>query len=371
MAKTMTAAQPSMLKSAVSLWMKVTDPESAAMAGGPVVPLSLFAATRLCALGVAWLGMNLAGSSVQLDLVGALCRGECLAAATALTPHESVALWGLAELASVGGIPAPALLLGVGNAAALAAMWLLYRVFVRLSDERAAGWSLALFSLFPFAYLQLTGHRDALSLLATVGAAHLALDGHYKRAGLVGALGVLADPFVALVSLLIGALHLRDHGVRRAAARSGMFGAALPLLAAAGLAAWLGYQFGAPEAILASDATTRPVGMQLLAALGASDATSGVWAVALCAAVATIGAVCLVLRRPWAPMLIFALAWVFLSWTFARGGLASHAALCWPAFLPLGAWLSRRPSLQLPAIAVSATFFGAFVLLYVRGNGLG
>lgn len=370
MAKTMTAAQPSMLKSAVSLWMKVTDPESAAMAGGPVVPLSLFAATRLCAVGIAWLGMNLAGTPLQLDLVGALCRGECLAAATPLSAHESVALWGLAQLAATAGIPAPALLLGVGNLAGLAALWLLYRVFARLSDERSAGWALALFALFPFAYLQLTGHRDALSLLATVGAAHLALDGHYKRAGLVGAVGVLADPFVALVSLLIGALHLRDHGVRRAAASSGIVGAALPLLALAALAAWLGLRFGTPAAVLASDGSQQPVGMQLLASLGVG-APSGMWAAALGAAVATLGAVCLVLRRPWAPLLIFALAWVFLSWTFARGGLASHAALCWPAFLPLGAWLSRRPSLQLPAIAVSATFFGAFALLYVRGSALG
>ncbi|MBW3654114.1 MAG: hypothetical protein KY433_11135 [Actinobacteria bacterium] len=37
--------------------------------------------------------------------------------------------------------------------------------------------------------------------------------------------------------------------------------------------------------------------------------------------------------RPWAPLLAFALPWVFLMWTFLRGGLASHAALCWPALI--------------------------------------
>lgn len=366
MAKTMTAAQPSMLKSAVTLWMKVTDPEAAAMAGGPAVPIALFGMTRICALAVAYVAVTWAGAGASTDLVGALCRAECLAASTPPSAYESIALWGIARASVLAGVPPQAALLVVGNLAALAGMFVLYRLFQRLADDRAALWSTALMALFPFAFLQITGHRDGLSLLASALAAYLAFDGRYVRAGLVAAVGVLVDPFVAISAFLIGALHLRDRGVKKAFG-AGAVGALLPVIAVAALGAYSGIRFGQPLAFLAADAAARPVGMELLASLGDPTASRGLWGIAAAALLVTIGAVCLVLRRPWAPLLAFALPWVFLMWTFARGGLASHAALCWPAFLPLGAWLSRRPSLQVPVVAGSAILFGCFLLLYTRG----
>ncbi|MDQ3262302.1 MAG: glycosyltransferase family 39 protein [Myxococcota bacterium] len=370
MAKTMTAAQPSMLKSAVTLWMKVTDPEAAAMTGGPAVPITLFAATRLCALAVAYVAVNWATTGPTFDLVGALCQGECLVAVTPPSAHESLALWGLAQASLLAEIPPAATLLVVGNLAAFAALWILYKVFQRLADERAAQWSIALLALFPFAYLQMTGHRDGLSLLFSALTAWFALDGRYLRAGLVAAVGVLVDPFVALGALLIGALHLRDQGVKRALG-SGLMGALLPVLSLGGLALYSGLKFSDPLAFLAAGPNARPVGMELLASLSDPSPARGLWGIAAAAGLVTIGAVCLVLKRPWAPLLAFALPWVFLMWTFARGGLASHAALCWPAFLPLGAWLSRRPSLQVPVVAGSAILLGCFLLLYTRGIAIG
>jgi len=325
--------------------------------------------TRLCALGVAYEAVSWTTGGITTDLVGALCRGECLSAITPPSAYESLALYGLARGAVLAGVPAPAVLLVVGNLAAFAALWILYKVFQRLADERAAQWSIALLALFPFAYLQVTGHRDGLSLLASAITAWLALDGRYLRAGLVAAVGVLVDPFVALGGLLIGALHLRDQGLKRALG-TGAVGALLPALALAGLALYLGLAFNQPLAFLAVDANARPVGMELLATLSDPTPARGLWGTVAAAVVVTIGVVSLVLRRPWAPLLAFALPWVFLMWTFSRGGLASHAALCWPAFLPLGAWLSRRPSLQVPVVAGSAIFLGCLLLLYARGIGL-
>ena len=42
----------------------------------------------------------------------------------------------------------------------------------------------------------------------------------------------------------------------------------------------------------------------------------------------------------------------------------------WPAFLPLGLWLSRRPSLQTPIIVVLAIFQGLFLHLFAHAYEL-
>jgi hypothetical protein len=47
-------------------------------------------------------------------------------------------------------------------------------------------------------------------------------------------------------------------------------------------------------------------------------------------------------------------------------GLGRYSASCWPAFLPLGAWLSKRANFQGPIVAILAVFQGLFFYLFVH-----
>src|SRR4051794_1986220 len=47
-------------------------------------------------------------------------------------------------------------------------------------------------------------------------------------------------------------------------------------------------------------------------------------------------------------------------------GLGRYSASCWPAFLPLGVLVSRKPWLQAPLVGVFALFQGIFAYLFIH-----
>ena len=55
-----------------------------------------------------------------------------------------------------------------------------------------------------------------------------------------------------------------------------------------------------------------------------------------------------------------------ILWGVGVWGLGRYSASCWPAFLPLGAWLSKRANFQGPIIALLAVFQGLFFYLFAH-----
>ena len=53
-------------------------------------------------------------------------------------------------------------------------------------------------------------------------------------------------------------------------------------------------------------------------------------------------------------------------WLIGMWGIGRYAASCWPAFLPLGAWLKHHPFWQGPAIGVLALFQGLYFYLFTQ-----
>jgi 4-amino-4-deoxy-L-arabinose transferase-like glycosyltransferase len=375
-----TDTQPSMLKSAVTLWMKVTDPESVAISGWPAVPLTVFAITRLATLGVTqmaagWEGRSLLGGSSLFD---ALCRSDCTAVTriaqegySAATASQLPLFPALVAFGHFLGLP-PAFSAWFFSAlAGVGALLVLYRVFQRLEGDAAALWSVALVALFPLAVFQNAGHPDALLVLLTAASVMMALNGKYLASGALVAVAALVDPFALFTLAALASLQLRDRGLRRFAKDRAALAIVLPLVALAAWSLYLAIQFKAPLAYLESADGARPAAERILSAIYESRADHALNASIILAALVTAGAVSLVLKRPWLPLLAFALPWAIVMWTVGTGGLGRHAAALWPAFLPLGSFLARRPSIQVALVSASAIFFGVFLYLYAQGFPLG
>ena len=59
-----------------------------------------------------------------------------------------------------------------------------------------------------------------------------------------------------------------------------------------------------------------------------------------------------------------------LAFGLGAYGLGRYSASVWPAFLPLGVWLTRRPSWKLPLVVVLAMFQGLFLHLFAHAYEL-
>ena len=82
------------------------------------------------------------------------------------------------------------------------------------------------------------------------------------------------------------------------------------------------------------------------------------------ALITTVGAIALVTREEWIELAAFGVIFTMALWGIGMWGLGRYTASIWPAFLPLGVWLSRRPALQGPAIGMLALFQGLFFYLF-------
>ena len=90
------------------------------------------------------------------------------------------------------------------------------------------------------------------------------------------------------------------------------------------------------------------------------------WFYLLFSLIPAAGAVALATRRSWAELAAYALALMLLFYVTGAEGLGRYSSSCWPAFLPLGVWLSKRLELQAPVLAGLGMFQGLFLYLFVH-----
>jgi hypothetical protein len=82
------------------------------------------------------------------------------------------------------------------------------------------------------------------------------------------------------------------------------------------------------------------------------------------ALIPAVGSAALLLRRKW--WMLAADGVCLMLVVFGSGGVAlgRYSAACWPAFLPLGLWLSKRPHLQGPVLMCLVLIQGMFFFLF-------
>jgi hypothetical protein len=241
---------------------------------------------------------------------------------------------------------------------------------VRLEDEVAAKWGLAVFAAYPFAFFQAAALPESLLTLTTALGILLALRGDHLRAGIAVAAAVLTRQLGLAAGLGLLVVQLRQRG-RKAKAffvHPALLGLALPLAALAGYSLYQYLKFGSPWLFYTVRARWGPMASwSLLDALRAKEWNPFTIPVAaylpFVILVPTAGAVALIFRRHY-ELAVFAGGYLAVVLSVGIWGSGRYTSSCWPAFLPAGLLLSRYPSLQPPVVTLLAVCQGFFFYLF-------
>jgi hypothetical protein len=343
--------------------------------------LVLWLATRVAIVGIAGLSVFLwphlytkVGSvPADLSLADGLCAWDCRAYAQIAERGYDLAImtnfWPLLPLLARPLVwlhlsPFVAVVL-VANAASLVAYLAIYHVFEILEGEAAARWGLTLFAAYPFAFFFGVGYTEPLMVAAGAGAMWLALRGRHVWAGVAFGAGVLARMPASLGWLGLAAVQLRD----RTRWRTRL---ALLIPVAIGLLwpLYLWMRFGDPLLWMHV--------RKLWGWHGSLNVVHGMmrWREArmllvypFFALVPAAGVVALAREPRWRPLAAIAVPTFVLFVIIGAYGLGRYTASVWPAFLPLGVWLSRRPMLR-PLVVALAIFQGLFLHLFAHAYEL-
>lgn len=356
-------------------------------------PLLLFIFSRAALLGFSQLSLMLVpqlnwefASRVFLKpypALDGLCRWDCWHFARIASEGYTEARWTnffplypfLSRFVSVvTTVDINLALLIVSNVASLGTFLLIYRVFTLLADADVARVSLVLFAAYPFAFFQATGYPESLMLFFSALAILLALRGHHIWAGVALGFGVLSRHITMFVGASLLAAQIRERGVnpRRLLFHPAILGLIIPWLFLGAYSLYQYQVFGNPLAF--SAARDQPPWSELawwgiddlLATTSRSDHVQAMYSYLPFALLTTIGSLALLAKRQWLELAAFAIIFMVVMWSIGMWGLGRYTASCWPAFLPLGAWLAKHPAWQAPVVAGLALFQGLFFYLFIH-----
>jgi hypothetical protein len=345
-------------------------------------PLTLWLATHVAIVAVAGISVFLwpylytghGAVASNLTLVDGLCAWDCRAYAD-LTDHGYALpmmtnFWPMLSLYARPLVwlhlaPDTAVVL-VANAASLVAYVAIYAVFELSDGEVAARWGLGLFAAYPFSFFFGAGYTETLMVAAGAGGIWLALRGRHVWAAVAFSAGVLSRAPATLAWLGLAAVQLRDRTPWRTRA-------ALLIPVAVGalwpLYTWI--HFGDPLLWIRSrNAWGWHASLNLVRGMRHWREARMLVVYPFFALVSGAGVIGLMREQRWRPLAAFAVPTFVLFCAIGAYGFGRYSASVWPAFLPLGLWLSRRPSLQLPLVIALAMFQGFFLHLYAHAYEL-
>ena len=354
-----------------------------------LVPAGIFVASRIALLFVSYFGLVISpslfepggprGFIQQYPALDGFCRWDWgmyeRLASTGYWDDGSVTFFPLYPLLVRGLSAATGLhlhfsLLVVSNVASLASFCVIYRVFVRLEDEAAAKWGLAVFASYPFAFFQAAALPESLLTLTTALGILFALRGEHLRAGIAVAAAVLTRQLGLAAGLGLWVAQLRQRG-RSAKAffiHPGLLGLALPVAALAGFCLYQDWKFGSPWLFYTVRARWGPMASwSLVDVLRSKDWNPFTIPIAaylpFVVLVPSAGAIALIFRRHY-ELAVFAGGYLVVVLSVGMWGSGRYTSSCWPAFLPAGLLLSRYPSLQPPVVTLLAVCQGFFFYLF-------
>lgn len=270
-------------------------------------------------------------------------------------------------LSSATRIPTEFLLVIVPNLAALGAYLTLYRVYTRVEDESAARCALLVFVAFPFAFFQASGYPESMMIFFSALATLLAMRQQHAAAGIALGLGVLSRHLSILMGPTLLAAQLKQRGLKGFFRSPQVLTLALPFLVAGIYLFYCWRAWGDPLSWWKARAqwgTAAWWGVpQMLANVGDMPHFA---AYMLFALIPTAGAVALVVRRKAPELAAPAVMLLAVLWTVGAAGLGRYSASCWPAFLPWGVWLSKKPWLLGAVVGVLAFTQAIFFFLHVH-----
>ncbi|HEX8954051.1 MAG TPA: mannosyltransferase family protein [Polyangia bacterium] len=346
-------------------------------------PLTLWLATHVAIVGIAalsiflWPHVYTATGSVARDLtlVDGLCPWDCrFYGSIAANGYDLPAMSNFWPMLSLYARPLVWLHLSgnaavviVANLASLVAYVAIYRVFELVADEEAARWGLTMFAVYPFAFFFGAGYTETLMVAAGAGGMWLALAGRHVWASVAFAAGVLARAPGTLAWLGLASVQLRDRTPWRTRAAL-----VIPIAAAAlwPLYNWIHFH-DALQWLHARNLWGWHASLNVFRAMHHwRDNARMLLVYPFFALIPAAGVVGLVVERRFWPLAAFALPTFALFCVMGAYALGRYSASVWPAFLPLGVWLARRPSWRTPVIVALTLFQGFFLHLFVHAYEL-
>ena len=351
----------------------------------------LFVCTRVALLGFSQIGMTLVPTLnwafdpreflLRYPALDGLCRWDCWHFGRIAREGYTEARWTnffplypllVRALHEVTGMHVNLALLVVANVASLGAYLVIYRIFLMLAEEDAARWALVLLAAFPFAFFQATGYPESLMLFFSALAVLLALRGNHISAGVALGIGVLARHLTMFAGAALLAAQIRQRGLhpKRLLLNPAILGLVMPWLFFGLYCLYQYLEFGNPLAFAAArdEPPWGPLAWwgigDLLTARGTNEHVQAMYSYLPFALITTVGGFALVARKQWIEIAAFGIIFMVALWAIGMWGLGRYAASCWPAFLPLGVWLSKQPQWQGPIIAMLALFQGLFFYLF-------
>lgn len=353
-------------------------------------PLGLFALTRAAYLAGSYVGLRLVPLLYYHEdtrhqflraypALDGFCRWDCgwfeKVVREGFGPVVNAQVFpllpALAWLGERAGINRFIGLILIPNLASLGSFLVLYRIFRDLEGPHAARKALLLYAVFPFAFFQAAGYSDALMVLGSALAIRLALRGRHLAAGVVLGIGVLARHITLCAGAGLLAAQIRQRpGFRRFLGSPALAGLVIPWLFLAGWALLVGHLSGDPRALL----TARDKQWGEMAYWGViqaftktSYARDPEYFIYMAFALVPIaGAALLCTRRRWAELAAAGVVLVLVCLGSGVVGLGRYLGTCWPAFLPLGVILARRPGLADAVLLALALMQGVFFFLYTH-----
>lgn len=354
-------------------------------------PLVLFLCTRIALFGFSQIAMTLMPDLLwvtdpreyikQYPFLDGLCRWDCWhygrIARESYTEERWTNFFPLYPLLTrvlheVTGIHTNLALLIVSNIACLGAFLVIYRIYTTVAEENTARWGLMLFAAYPFSFFQAMGYPESLMLFFSALAVLLALRGNHIWAGIALGFGTLGR-HVALFTgpaLVIAQLRQRGPHPKRLLLSPAILGLLFPWLFLGLYCLYQYLTFGNPLAFAQARDTWGPMAWwgigDLLSTQDSNNDVRAMYSYLPFALITTVGAVALLKRQEWLELAAFAIVFMLILWAIGMFGLGRYTASCWPAFLPLGAWLATRPNWQGPIVGALVLFQGLFFYLHMH-----
>jgi hypothetical protein len=332
--------------------------------------------TAVAASVYLWPAVYTANGSVPVGLsfIDGMCPWDCRAyaeiAGDGYARHVMANFWPLFPMLARPlvwlHIPPMWAVVLVANAAALGAFIAVYRVFELIEDETAARWGLTLLAVYPFSFFYGVGYTEAVMVLCGAGGIWLALRGRIVWAGALVGAGALSRYQGVLAGLSLAVIMWREHRNRRA-----LYAIGVAALVASLWPLYLWGEFHNPFFMIKM---RRAWGwhayLNVFRGMARAAESRILMIQPFWSLVPGVGAFALLARRRWWPLAAMAVPFMLINWILGAYGLGRYAASCWPAFLPLGVWLARRPAWQLPVVAGFAIWQGLLIQLFAHAYEL-
>lgn len=252
----------------------------------------------------------------------------------------------------------------VSNLAGLLALIAVYRVYLHYRGADEARWALVAFVAFPFHFFQATGYPESLMVSASAVAMWMALTRHHFFAGVALGFGVLARHITILLGLGLFAAQLKQRGrsLKELLLDPSILALAVPFLFGLGFMVFEWKVFGDP--LLFWKVRQRWSESAWYSALNAKDMRH--YAYMAAALLPTFGTLVCLWKKEWRELGAAAAPLMLVLWTAGLEGLGRYAASVWPAFLPVGVWLARRPLFQGGVVGFLFLLQGLFFWLFAH-----